>query len=283
MELSVKKLLIILLLSVSPMMAFSLFDSAGGSDKAYLELVSSVKDIAISTQKTRGLTNSFMNGNVAAQLLVYGQREQMMKDFKALKKRSKEADLPEEYRKSTDVLMKKLKKLNKKAFKKNASDVFASYTGVIEEWIALNTQIIDTHFKEGDQEIYVAVSMLNSTLLPLTENIGKLRGMGSGIVARGTCKEVETPKMQSFATNIETYRNQMKSYMDKHSFKTLSKNDLEAVNAKIATYVTLTEGKVIGKEEIHLDANKFFDQGTACIGGVLKVYNAVERDIASKL
>ena len=278
-----KKLLLILLLTVSPMMAFSLFDSANGSDKAYLHLVSSIKNIAISTQKTRGLTNSFMNGNVAAQLLVYAQREQMMKDFKTLKGRSKEAKLPEEYKKSSEALMKKLKKLNKKAFKRNASDVFAAYTAVIEEWIALNSKIIDTQFKAGDKEIYTAVSMLNSTLLPLTENIGKLRGMGSGIVARGTCKAVETPKMQSFATNIETYRNQMKSYLGKQHYKTLSKNDIEAVNAKIASYVALTEAQVIGKEEIHLDANKFFDQGTACIGGVLKIYNAVESDIESKL
>jgi len=283
LELPVKKLLLFLFLAMSPLMAFSLFDDAKGSDKAYLHLVSSIKDIAISTQKTRGLTNSFMNGNVAAQLLVYGQREQMMKDFNALKKSTKEAQLPEDYTKASNALMKKLKKLNKKAFKKNSAEVFAAYTGVIEEWIALNAKIIDSHFKEGDKEIYVAVSMLNNTLLPLTENIGKLRGMGSGIVARGTCQATETPKMQSFATNIEKYRTQMKSYLDKHSYKKLSKQDLEAVNAKIATYVQLTESQVIGKEEIHLDANKFFDQGTACIGGVLKVYNAVESDIESKL
>lgn len=278
-----KKLLLILMVVVSPMMAFSLFDDDKGTDKEYLHLVSSIKNVAISTQKTRGLTNSFMNGNIAAQLLVYAQREQMMKDFDAIKKLSSKAKLPKNYTNASQDLMKKLKKLNKKAFKRNSGEVFAAYTGVIEEWIALNGKIIDTHFKAGKGDIYVAVSMLNSTLLPLTENIGKLRGMGSGIVARGTCNEAETPKMQTFATNIETYRNQMKLYLDKHSYKTLSKNDLAAVNAKIADYAQLTQESVIGQDEITLDANKFFDQGTACIGGVLKVYRAVESDIESKL
>ncbi len=271
-----------LLIAVTPMMAFSFFDKKG-TDKDYLHLVSSIKNVAISTQKTRGLTNSFMNGNVVAQLLVYAQREQMMKDFDEIKRLTSKADLSDNYTKESVMLMKKLKKLNKKAFKRKSGEVFAAYTGVIEEWIALNGKIIDSHFKSGKADIYVAVSMLNSTLLPLTENIGKLRGMGSGIVARGTCKEIETPKMQSFATNIEQYRDQMKKYLDKHNYAKLSKNDLEAVNAKIAAYAKLTQESVIGQEEINLDANKFFDQGTACIGGVLKVYNAVASDIESKL
>ena len=281
-EKNVKKIILTLLIIVSPMMAFSLFDDKG-TDKDYLHLVSSIKDVAISTQKTRGLTNSFMNGNIAAQLLVYAQREQMMKDFDAVKKLTAKAKLPENYTNASKSLMKKLKKLNRKAFKRQSGEVFAAYTGVIEEWIALNGKIIDSHYKSGKADIYVAVSMLNSTLLPLTENIGKLRGMGSGIVARGTCKETETPKMQSFATNIEKYRNQMKVYLDKNSYATLSKNDLDAVNGKIAAYAKLTQESVIAQEEINLDANKFFDQGTACIGGVLKVYKAVASDIESKL
>ncbi len=278
-----KKLLLILMIMVSPVMAFSLFDSDTGSDKAYLHLVSSIKNVAISTQKTRGLTNSFMNGNVVAQMLVYAQREQMMKDFKAIKKLSKEAKLPKNYSDESAVLMKKLKKLNKKAFKRKSGEVFAAYTGMIEEWIALNGKIIDSHFKTGNQGVYAAVSMLNSTLLPLTENIGKLRGMGSGIVARGVCKDTETPKMQGFVTNIEKYRAEMKSYLDKDALSKLSKNDLTAINTKIADYANLTQNRVIGKEAITLDANKFFDQGTACIGGVLKVYNAAESDIESRL
>ena len=278
-----KKLILLLWIMVSPMMAFSLFDDDKGSDKEYLHLVSSIKDVTISTQKTRGLTNSFMNGNVVAQLLVYAQREQMMKDFEAIKALSSKVKLPEQQAKKAEALMAKLKKLNKKAFRKNPADVFAAYTGIIEEWIALNGKIIDSHFKAGDQKVYSALSMLNNTLLPLTENIGKLRGMGSGIVARGTCKESETPKMQQFATNIELYRKQMKDYLDQHSYPSLSKKELDVVNMKIESYRKLAEEEVIGKTEIHLDANKFFDQGTACIGGVLKVYNAISRDIEKKL
>jgi len=126
-----------LLIALSPVMAFSLFDEKG-TDKEYLQLVSSIKDVAISTQKTRGLTNSFMNGNVVAQLLVYAQREQMIKDFEEINRLTSKVKLSENYSKESAELMIKLKKLNKKAFKKNSADVFAAYTLVIEQWIALN-------------------------------------------------------------------------------------------------------------------------------------------------
>ena len=277
-----KKLLLLLWIMVSPMMAFSFFDDAG-SDKTYLHLVSSIKNVAISTQKTRGLSNSFMNGNVAAQLLVYAQREQMMKDFEAIKKLSEEAKLSDQDRKSIDVLIAKAKKLNKKAFKKESAEVFSAYTGVIEEWIALNGKIIDSHFKEGNKKIYSAVSMLNSTLLPLTENIGKLRGMGSGIVARGHCNTKETPKMQSFITNIESYRVAMEHYFKSQGCKRLAPRELNKLKEQIDLYTQLAKTKVIGQDQITLDANKFFDQGTAAIGGVLKIYNAMETEIESKL
>lgn len=277
-----KKLLLLLWIMVSPMMAFSFFDDTG-SDKTYLHLVSSIKDVAISTQKTRGLSNSFMNGNVAAQLLVYAQREQMMKDFEAIKKLAEEAKLSDQDRKSINVLMAKAKKLNKKAFKKESAEVFSAYTGIIEEWIALNDKIIDSHFKEGNKEIYSAVSMLNNTLLPLTENIGKLRGMGSGIVARGHCNAQETPKMQSFITNIESYRAAMEQYFNTQGCKRLAPRELNKLKEQIDLYTQLAKTKVIGQDQITLDANKFFDQGTAAIGGVLKIYNAMETEIESKL
>jgi hypothetical protein len=41
--------------------------------------IDNLKDLIIATQKTRGLTNSYLNGNTAAMLLVYGTRDDMKK------------------------------------------------------------------------------------------------------------------------------------------------------------------------------------------------------------
>jgi len=258
---------------MSQLMAFSLFDNTKEINQQNLALVHDIKNIIITTQKTRGLTNSYMNGNVVAQLLVYNQREQMVKYIKAIDNDLSEIENSKSFSREADAIVKSVKKLNKRAFKMASGEVFATYTRYIEQWLALNAKIIDTQFK--DPKIHSALVLLNGTVLPLTENIGKMRGMGSGIVARGTCKDIETPKMQSFASEIVRYRGEMMGYLEKHSYAALTNNDLQTISKNIENYTELTTSKVIGQEKIDLDANKFFDQGTGCIKDVLKVYKVV--------
>jgi len=267
---------------ISPMMAFSLFDEET-SDKEYLQLITSVKEVTIHTQQVRGLTNSFKNGNVAAQLLVYAQREKLDNDFKALELLIKKTKLDASISGDAQKLMKDIKKLNSKAFRKESATVFSAYTSVIESWMVVNGKIINTYFKKGDVKIYNALLMMNNTLLPLTENIGKLRGMGSGIVARGSCNKSETPKMQMFATNIETYRIQMQKYFKTNGCRRFSTRKLAQFNLKIEDYTVLVEEKVLGKKEIKLDANNYFDQGTGCITDIVSIYNAMAEEIGKQL
>ena len=264
------------------MMAFSLFEEKA-SDKEYLQLVTLLKDVTIETQKVRGLTNSFNNGNVVAQLLVYGQREALAKDIEKIEALMIKVKVETSISKETKALVKKLRKWNSKAFRKESSVVFASYTTIIESWMQLNGKVIKTYFKKGDAKVYMALTMMNQTLLPLTENIGKLRGMGSGIVARGSCNEKETPKMKLFATNIEKYRVEMQAYFKKNGCRRFSTRKLAQFDVKIADYTDLVNEKVIGKQEIKLDANKYFDQGTACISDVVSIYNAMAEEIAKQL
>lgn len=262
-------------------MAFSLFEGEKDVDKQYVGLIRDIKDVVITTQKTRGLTNNYMNGNVVAQLLVYGEREAMKKEFKQINTlMAKMEKISPVYVQRTSELMKKANKLNKKAFRKDASQVFEAYTGIIEEWMALNKIIIDDRFSHKGT-VYASLLFQNQTLLPLTENIGKMRGMGSGIVARGKCKKEEVPKMESFAAEIERYRLAMVAYLKTHPV--ISKTQLEQINEKIAAYTKLTREKVIGQKNIKLDPNKYFDQGTACIGEVQKVYKAVSKEIDKSL
>ncbi len=272
----------VLLLTVNAA-AFSLFDGEKDTDRQYVGLVRDIKDVVITTQKTRGLTNNYMNGNVVAQLLVYGQRSRMKEEFKninALLARIEESGAAP-YAKQIDALREETLKLNKKAFRKDAAKVFEAYTVIIEKWMQLSRHLIDKRFRKRGGSLYAALVFQNDTLLPLTENIGKMRGMGSGIVARGSCKKEEVPKMEAFADAVRRYRDNMVIYLKTHPL--VSQEQLHRINEKIAAYTKLTREKVIGKKGIKLDPNRYFDQGTACIGEVQKVYDAVSKEIDKAL
>ena len=263
-------------------MAFSFFDNKA-TNQDYIHVVTSMKDVMLVTAKTRGLTNSFNNGNVAAQLLVYAQREAMAKDLKILEDAVAKAKFPAAEIDAIESLGKKLKSLNRKAFRKNPADVFVAYTKVIDEMLALNTKIIDAHFKNENPAIYKPLAMMNNTLLPLVENIGKLRGMGSGIVARGHCNENEVSKMKHFSQEIEKYRLEMVAYYKSNGCRRFSTRKLVHFDKEISDFTKLTNEKVIGQENITLDANKYFDQGTESIKDIMSIYNAMLEEVNKQL
>ena len=269
------KALVFCLVFALKVMGYSFFQSETSINKDHLDLIHAIKDTVISTQKTRGLTNNYMNGNVVAQLLVHGQRKQMLKNFDTINKRFKKLELPQDFYADASILMKHSKVLNKGAFKSDSAEVFGEYSRVIEKWMHLNENIISWQFKQDDEKRYRELLLLNNVLLPLTENIGKMRGMGSGIVARGFCKESEATKMKTFVNEIQRYKMLLEHHMSQTHYNSLDSRESSDINKNIQTYAELTKYKVIGKEDIRLVTNEYFDQGTMVISKVLKIYNVV--------
>ncbi len=269
------KKLLVLFLCVTQLMGFSLFETAHDEDMKYLQLLDAVKNAVITTQKTRGLTNNFMNGNVSAQLLVYGQRTEMMKNFDQINAALEPLKKTALFNEAASALMIRSQVLNKKAFKSDSAKTFAAYSKIIEGWIDFNRVVIEHHFSKGPKDTYTMVSIVNNVLLPLTENIGKMRGLGSGIVARTYCKEEESLKMRAFVKEIDQYRTGLMSYLQGKRFEALSQLQIDQVNQYIQEYTHLTQQRVIDQKAIELDTNGYFDQGTSAISDVLRIYSTM--------
>jgi len=286
------KIVALCLFFASQIMAYSFFESDKSIDKRHLDVIHAVKDTVISTQKTRGLTNNYMNGNVVAQLLVYGQRKQMLKNFTKIDNNFKRLELSSEYYKKASELMNRSKKLNKMAlsmhqsvlmkgrvFKHDSGKIFASYSRIIEGWMDLNKDMIKVHFSKRDTRTYEKVKLLNNVLLPLTENIGKMRGMGSGIVARTYCKDKEALEMRGFVDEIQRYLTLLEGHLSSTSYSALHKQETHLIKQNIKDYADKTRTEVIDKSDIKLVTNEYFDQGTAAISDILKIYNVITHSL----
>ena len=245
----------------------------------HLDVIHTLKDIVITTQKTRGLTNNYMNGNIVAQLLVYGQRRKMQDDFAQLFEHLKSIELPITYTSQVAMLIEDSRFLNKRAFKSDSAEVFESYSHIIESWIDLNDKVITEGFHTRDDKSYQRLKFMNNVLLPLSENIGKMRGMGSGIVARTYCKEDEVQKMKDFVSEIKRYTMVLKYHLAQNHYNALSRNENLKIIDKIESYSKLTEQKVIERSDIQLVTNAYFDQGTFVISEIMKIYNVVSASL----
>jgi len=276
-----KKVILISLLFVLNLSAFSLF----GNSKQELEKVeymNELKNLIVATQKTRGLTNNYMNGNVVAMLLVHTERKEMKKSLQALKKFS---DLDD----STLVLESQLITLNKTAFKQDSHKSFVAYTVMIEKMLAIGNRFVAQKMKDSSELSQKASRMMMNNILPFTENIGKIRGLGSGVVARTYSKNSEDKQLMSFVNAVQNLNEVEAPNMKVLAFKYpqfYSKNvpeQIEDVSKDTRAYISLTETKVIGKKNIKLNTNAYFNQGTDLITKALKLFdenaNAMKKEI----
>jgi hypothetical protein len=223
-----------------------------------------------------------MNGNVVAMLLVHTERKEMKKSLRALKKY-------ELLDNASLSLEPRLLNLNKIAFKQDAHKSFAEYTVMIEQMLVIGDKFVIKNMKDSSELSQKASRMMMNNILPFTENIGKIRGLGSGVVARTYSNKSEDKQLKSFVNAVQNLNEVEAPNMKVLAFKYpqyYSKNvpeQIEEVSSATSKYIVLTETKVIGKKDITLNTNAFFNQGTDLISMALKLFdenaNAIKREI----
>ena len=254
--------------------AKSLFSNNSQADSSVY--VSNLKDLLIATQKTRGLTNSYLNGNTETLLLIYNSRSDMKKAIGKMESTTLAADPVINNRASS--ISKALIKLNNKALKQKPSDVFEAYTEQIEEILMLAQTVNQRTAKELNDFGKEASTIMMETMLPLTEYVGRLRGFGAGVAAKHTITKNDTEKIYALSNEVKRLNNTLLEQMSKliasYSEKlpnTLS-DKVSAVDKAVKDYTYLAEKKLI-KHPKQVDADAYFEKGTALIERIIKAYN----------
>jgi len=274
------RIFLLMALLIFNLEAKSLFSNAEQADSSVY--VSNLKDLLLATQKTRGLTNSYLNGNTETLLLIYGTRGDMKKAIGKMESTSLAADPVVNSRASS--ISKALIKLNNKAFKRNAEEVFEAYTEQIEEILMLAQTVNQRTAKKLNGFGKEASVVLMETMLPLTEYVGRLRGYGAGIAAKNKVIKSDIEKVYALSTEIKTLNGklmeQMSALSSKHSGKLPSNlsSQVNAIDKAVKDYVRLAEKKLLKHPE-QVDADEYFEKGTELIGRIIKAYNSINRAI----
>ena len=238
--------------------------------------IGSLKDLVIATQKTRGLTNSYMNGNTAALLLVYANRQEMKKAIGTMESLPMAADPIINSRATT--ISQSLITLNNKAFKQKSSVAFSNYTGQIGQTLMLAQNISKRSAKELNPFGQEASAIMMEIMLPMTEYVGQLRGFGSGLAAKGKRSEKELAKVLVLVNKVKTLNIKLQSDMNKLISKYPTKlsssisSEVSAINQSANSYTKFAQSK-FAKDIQNIDPNTYFEDGTKLISKIIKAYN----------
>jgi hypothetical protein len=262
------------------MLVFSLHAKSLFSNNEQAEntkYLNALKNLVIATQKTRGLTNNYLNGNLAAMLLVYGTRDDIKKAIGEMESLPLASDtiIHERSAKISDALIK----LNRKAFRKKPDVVFEEYTELIEQMLMLAQSVSKRGEKDLNPLGKKLVSVMMETILPLCEYTGQLRGMGAGIAAKGSITPEQKAHMTVLISQIQRLSSKLVDDLEELSSSNKDSCDrninvvLKMIKKKTKDYVVLAQKEIISKEKIDYDSIEFFQKGTDLISLYIKVYD----------
>lgn len=274
------RVFIFILLIILTIQAKPIFSNAKQADSSLY--IGSLKDLLIATQKARGLTNSYLNGNLIALMLVQDAKDAMRRSFDTMDTLELASD-PIISQKASE-LKNRLTELNRKALKSKPEVAFKRYSEEIEQ-ILLFAQTIAKQSSEHMSPFAKETSLIMmERMLPLTEYVGQLRGMGSGVAAKGKTTKEQLAMLDTIITQVvkvnSDFQKNIKSSINKG--KDYYPQDMEAEVTKIDTaikeYVSFAQ-KELYKEEVSVNPDDYFDAGTQIIIQIVSVYDKANKAV----
>lgn len=274
------RILLFIFIFVLTLQAKPIFSNAEQADSS--QYIDALKNLVVATQKTRGLTNSYLNGNLIALMLVQDAKADMKKAIGTMESLKLASD-PVVNQRATSV-SNKLIELNRKAFKLKSEEAFERYTQEIEQVLML----AQTVGKRGTESMSPFAKEASFTMmeqmLPLTEYVGQLRGYGSGVAAKGTITQEQKAKLSTIIADIvalnKIFQSSMKNVMV--SGKKYYTQDTEAkvtkINSLVETYTEFAK-KEFFKENMSIKPDDYFSNGTEIITQIIGVYDATNKAI----
>ncbi|NPA60129.1 MAG: hypothetical protein GXO30_06670 [Epsilonproteobacteria bacterium] len=275
------RLFLLIALLIFNLEAKSLFSNSEQADTS--KYIGALKDLVIATQKTRGLTNNYLNGNTTSLLLVYGNRKDMKRAIGIMESLPLASD-PIVNNRATSI-SRALIKLNRKAFRKDPAIVFEQYTEQIEEILMLAQTISKRSSKDLNPIGKKLSSVMMEVILPLCEYVGQMRGMGSGVAAKGSITPIQNAQILAMIDEIETLSSKLISDIkiiasnNSAHFDSSINKKLDTIDKATRKYVALTTKQLLQKKKIKYDSSTYFDEGTALITKLIDVYNQCNKVI----
>ncbi len=272
-------LIIILVVSVY---AKALFSNSQQADAS--EYMGALKDLIVATQKTRGATFGYHNGNTSALLLIYDYRSDMKKAIGIMESLPLSSE-PVVNTRATSI-SQSLTRLNARALKMDMDDSFTQYTENIENALMLAQTINKKGFDDLNDFGKLTATVMLESILPLTENIGQLRAMGTGAAAKGSISKNKMLQMQALIKEIKKINDKFQAdekyiYMNnKKQFNTDVNMKMARIQKSINNLVSVTQ-KDIFRKKIITNASQYFSLATEVISGVVVVFNINNRAIVS--
>ena len=281
-----KKILLFLIVTV-----FSLSAATVQEKVDYLE---NVKELVILTQKMRGDTNIYIKGGDIYFSKIDEGQDNISASLRGLRSKFNTVDMKtnDEF----DKLNQYMQSLNEVASELDSMVTFRAYSLLINEMIKQGIEVQKNFFLDSCERRQRVSAVMMQDILPMTEYIGRLRGLGAGMAVCQECENDEVDFSKEYLTDVsdelEKIVVKMKDLNARypHSYPKNLNAQLVKYQVAVKEFITHMEEKFseaekneVGNiESISLDSYDFYNYGTSLIEYTLSFYEMNEMILREK-
>lgn len=248
-----------------------------------VEVVEQTTEVIRNVQAHRGQTNMVLLGNTAAT----GARDQTrskladeVNDLKRLLDDKQGMEAPPEWKE----LRGRLETLVKELDGKDAPQAFGFHTALVEDLTRFVYGVADKSglLYDPDPQTYLLMEMSVSRLIPLREQIGRLRGTGAGFLSKPELTDDAIGRVNLLAGALSAWAKDVaysQQILASAGFKNASG---EAAQAAVAKFVSLSKARFKAGAPGG-DSEGYFASGTQAIEAIGEYHKAVNQAMVSLL
>ncbi len=256
--------------------------SAAGNNQTALNYLAALRPLTEHIAETRGMTNTYLNGGREFESRIMAKRSEVDTELNELQR--VDAQLGQAYQTGDRAarIRDQWDVLQKTAFEKTPAATFAEYTALIDSILDLMVHVSESSGLVLGTELdayYLADSLVNS--LPLiAENIGKSRGLGSGIAADGQMANAQFLKLSDFINDVIKTRKKMEHGFDvalrlNPRLQGSLAEPLAAAKTATDNFIHTSRSALLEASAIEIEPAAYFQMGTDAISANLKLYDLV--------
>lgn len=270
-----------LLIPIVYLCAITLFDYQKAANKLEneqrgLSYISALRPLYVNMAQTRGMTNAYLNGKREFQAKILDKREIVNQKLSALIAIDAQHGRYFDLKGEATAIQREWQRLTDVAFSQAAPDTFQQYTHLIDNVLDLMTVVYDRSGLVLDSQIdsHFLTDAISLRVPLLAETLGKARGLGAGIAAKGEISNQQSLKLEAFLQTISDNRaalshNYKEVFRNNAEIKTKLESDNTAALIQIDKFIATARSELLSASMIKIDSAAFFAMGTDTIEKVL--------------
>jgi len=251
---------------------------------AGLEYISPVRSLLQNLPQHRGMSNGFLNGDASFKPRILDKQKQIAGFITQIKQIENTHGEELDTGQKLDAILARWQALRAGIFTMQAKAAFDEHSRLISDVLELIRYVGDQSNLVVDTDIgrHYLVDMLINQIPPVSEYLGRTRGMGAGIAAKkgfGDGQRVALTNLYNTAAVLFTAMDSAveKVYAQDEDLKEQLQNLVEESLNKRELFFTAVQNDLLGAATIQVDPKAYFTMGTNLIDANFAIFDEANK------